>query len=756
MTRIEPSGRLDWIGLLGGAPVTVLGRGQAAGMAAEVLRVVGAGVTRLAVGAYEVDLGGLAGEALVVCDIVEEGASPGYVAAVAGRSGGAWVTVSAFGLDGPRGGEKGSDLVCAAAGGLLQSVADPDGGVHAMPGGQALRAGGQAAALAALHGLSLVRGGLEPVHLDVSVQEAVTYCAIPQPAARVLYDVGSAEVGGFGAPQGRLPCADGEISILVVDDHQWNRLVDAMGRPAWTEAYPSLEVRRAHADEIEAAVAAWTATRSKFEVEGVFQAHGVAACATRTLGEVVANEQFLARDFLRPRGDGRLGCATLPALTTALGAGEVVDGSARTLAGLRIAEVTNVLAGPLAGATLAAMGATSVRFEEPQRLDLYRRNGPFQSGVPGVERAAYYLIGNFSKRNVSRRVGDAGFAAAVNVWADLVLENVGGGRLERLGLAPPAGVDKTLISMSGFGRTGPAAGYKAYANSVQAFAGMAGAVRELCDPQAVVGTAIADCNIALWAATLAAAWWLGGAGPYRFDLSMIEVVAANLNGLPLDVAARPGPGPGPGPDPALRRRQRGRGHGGPPLRPGVGGAGPGPGPGARAGGLRRGRRRPAGHGAPGGRRGGGPGPGRLRRLPVPGRGRSGPRRPARGSGLRGAPPAPRGRRRPHLRPALESGRHPPGRTRRLVPPLGPARRGRRLVRRTTTQGHNRQLTRPASHQTRPEPIPPGVGRGHRGSPPGGGPRWRVSIRGARLDHPARPATRCGTIERLRTADSAPL
>jgi crotonobetainyl-CoA:carnitine CoA-transferase CaiB-like acyl-CoA transferase len=560
MARPEPLGRLDSIGLLGGTRVTVLGRGLAAATAAEILRVVGAEVTRLEVGAYEVDLGGLAGEALVVCDIVEEGATAGYGAAVAARSGGAWVTVSAFGLDGPKGGEKGSDLVCAAAGGLLQSVADPDGGVHAMPGGQALRAGGQAAALAALHGLSLVRVGHEPVHLDVSVQEAVTYCAIPQPAARVLYDVGSAEVGGFGVPQGRLPCADGEISILVVDDHQWNRLVEAMGRPAWTEAYPSLEVRRAHADVIEAAVAAWTAARSKFEVEGVFQAHGVAACATRTLAEVVANEQFLARDFLRPRDDGRLWCATFPALTTALGPGQGVDGraeaghgvegrgeagSARTLAGLRIAELTNVLTGPLAGATLAAMGAVSVRFEEPQRLDLYRRNGPFQSAVPGEERAAYYLIGNFSKRNVSRRVGDPAFATAVNVWADLVLENVGGGRLERLGLAPPAGVDKTLISMSGFGRTGPAADYKAYANSVQGFAGMAGAVRQLCHPEAVVGTAIADCNIALWAATLAAAWWLGGAAAYRFDLSMIEVVAANLNGLPLDVARAPAPARAP-------------------------------------------------------------------------------------------------------------------------------------------------------------------------------------------------------------------
>ena len=68
----------------------------------------------------------------------------------------------------------------------------------------------------------------------------------------------------------------------------------------------------------------------------------------------------------------------------------MVDASARTLAGLRIAEITNVLAGPLAGATLAAMGATSVRFEEPQRLDLYRRNGPVP--VRGAGRGAGRLL----------------------------------------------------------------------------------------------------------------------------------------------------------------------------------------------------------------------------------------------------------------------------------------------------------------------------------------------------------------------------
>ena len=194
------------------------------------------------------DLGGLAGETLVVCDIVEEGATAGYGAAVAGRSGGAWVTVSAFGLDGPKGGEKGSDLVCAAAGGLLQSVADPDGGVHAMPGGQALRAGGQAAALAALHGLSLVRGGHEPVHLDVSVQEAVTYCAIPQPAARgaVRRRIGRGG-GGSGFHRGvcRAPMVKSASwsSTTTSGIGWWRPWAARRGRrriPAWRCAGPTL------------------------------------------------------------------------------------------------------------------------------------------------------------------------------------------------------------------------------------------------------------------------------------------------------------------------------------------------------------------------------------------------------------------------------------------------------------------------------------------------------------------------------------
>ena len=121
MTRIEPSGRLDSIGLLGGTPVTVLGRGQAAEMAAEILRVVGAGVTRPAVGAYEVDLGGLAGEPLVVCDIVEEGASAGVCGGGGGPVGwgvgngvGVWVGRPEGWREGLGPGVRGRRVVCCS------------------------------------------------------------------------------------------------------------------------------------------------------------------------------------------------------------------------------------------------------------------------------------------------------------------------------------------------------------------------------------------------------------------------------------------------------------------------------------------------------------------------------------------------------------------------------------------------------------------------------------------------------------------
>src|SRR5439155_23312 len=63
------------------------------------------------------------------------------------------VVVSPFGLDGPRAGQTGGELVAQAAGGLLSTIEGSDGTPVPAPGYVALKAAGAVTALAAVHGL---------------------------------------------------------------------------------------------------------------------------------------------------------------------------------------------------------------------------------------------------------------------------------------------------------------------------------------------------------------------------------------------------------------------------------------------------------------------------------------------------------------------------------------------------------------------------------------------------------------------------
>jgi crotonobetainyl-CoA:carnitine CoA-transferase CaiB-like acyl-CoA transferase len=93
------------------------------------------------------------------------------------------------------------------------------------------------------------------------------------------------------APQGAYPCAgEDEWCVLVVEsDEQWRALAGVIGRPelAADDRFATVVGRLRHHDDIDAAIAAWTRTRPKTEVEQTLRAAAVPAERMRRVDDVV-------------------------------------------------------------------------------------------------------------------------------------------------------------------------------------------------------------------------------------------------------------------------------------------------------------------------------------------------------------------------------------------------------------------------------------------------------------------------------------
>ena len=325
------------------------------------------------------------------------------------------------------------------------------------------------------------------------------------------------------------------VRIAAIEDHQWKGMVACLGEPAWTVGLETRPARAEHAPMITERVREWSAQQYKAECADLLQRNGVPSTPVNGPVEVLESPQFAGRGFLTL--DDADGVATTAPGTPWVAsfaerrraARPAVSGSER-LAGVRILELTHVLAGPIVGSLLGAMGADVVRLEDERRLDIYRRTGPFADGVAGLERGAYFAVANFSKRSVVADADDIDDTVARLLGrSDVVIENVGRSRLERLGVDARAVRDAGTVVMhvSGFGSDGPLADYKVYANNVQAYGGLAHLTRTVDGELAHLGTVLADPLSSVVGATVIAAWALGparGAG-VDVDLSMAEVVA---------------------------------------------------------------------------------------------------------------------------------------------------------------------------------------------------------------------------------------
>ncbi|HKF79022.1 MAG TPA: CoA transferase [Candidatus Dormibacteraeota bacterium] len=146
-----------------------------------------------------------------------------------------------------------------------------------------------------------------------------------------------------------------------------------------------------------------------------------------------------------------------------------------TLRGLRILDLTRMLAGPYATMLLADMGAEVIKVEDPDGGDPMRRMGPpFEPDG----RSAYFMAVNRNKKSVALDLrsddGRRRFLGLVRT-ADAVVDNFRPGVMERLGLAPArlreVRPDLVTCSLTAFGADGPYRDLPAYDLVLQAMGG---------------------------------------------------------------------------------------------------------------------------------------------------------------------------------------------------------------------------------------------------------------------------------------------
>jgi crotonobetainyl-CoA:carnitine CoA-transferase CaiB-like acyl-CoA transferase len=463
-----------------------------------------------------------------------------------------WVTISAFGISGDRAGDVGTELTVAAAAGMLAAVRDErTGRPLKLAGQQSLLNTGQAGALAACHALDLASDG-GPVHLDLSAVEATIATGPTLEVGNLMLETGSP--GGarrYGAPASFYECVDGLIRISAMEDHQWRGVVEAMGSPGWAERFAAVEARIEGADEIDENVGAWTRTRPKAMTETLLQSLGVPATAIYSPAELLESPQLTHRGAFDsvPVGEAHARVVGMPC--------RIVDGgnerpcggrrARRSLRGLRVLEAGRVLAVPLAGAILGALGAQVTKLEDLPRLDMYRRRGPYIDGAQDVERGAYFALVNHSKASVAFDV-DAERPELEKLLdqVDVVIENLGAKRSSALGLGATSALadrpELLALSSSGFGLDGPYASYRAYAYNLQASCALGYLTRTEAGEPAEIDIAWADLISAYALATIVAAWAVGPRGNHGagVDFAMSDLVIAHFNEFVAAASLDPG------------------------------------------------------------------------------------------------------------------------------------------------------------------------------------------------------------------------
>ena len=170
------------------------------------------------------------------------------------------------------------------------------------------------------------------------------------------------------------------------------------------------------------------------------------------------------------------------------------------LDGIKVLDLTRVLAGPYTTMILSDLGAEVIKIEQPGIGDESRNFGPFKNGF-----SLYFMSVNRGKRSVTLNLkserGKTIFKQLVK-QSDILVENFRPGTMKKFGLdyEALAAEHPSLIyaACSGFGQTGPFAQQGAYDMIIQGMGGIISITGEPDGPPVRVGTSISDITAALF------------------------------------------------------------------------------------------------------------------------------------------------------------------------------------------------------------------------------------------------------------------
>ena len=205
----------------------------------------------------------------------------------------------------------------------------------------------------------------------------------------------------------------------------------------------------------------------------------------------------------------------------------------KPLAGVRVLDLTRVLAGPFCSMILADMGADVIKLEEPGKGDDTRSWPSFINGE-----STYFMSVNRGKRSITLNLKAAAGQDLLRKLvrkSDVLLENFRPGTMDRLGFGYRAlsKLNPKLVycSISGFGESGPEAARAGYDLIVQAESGLMDITGFSDGPPVKVGTSIADLVAGMSAAhgvTLALLARTRTKRGQKVEIGMLDAMAALL------------------------------------------------------------------------------------------------------------------------------------------------------------------------------------------------------------------------------------